>query len=331
MTFFRKAAATALAATTMLAMPSAAVANTLPGVSDFFVFGDSLSDPGNLFNDFLAGDLTLPFFVDPNGQVSDGDTWASQLGADFASGTNYSYASARAADNGIINFDADTGTTPVDVPDLSAQIAAFSADVFSGAATTGPTSVAAVMIGGNALRDAFGDLPNAQAIAEAAILNTVTAVGTLLASGVGQVIVSGVPNLGLIPEVLNSGDVGTVITATNISALYNQQLQAALNQTFGRGTVGYFDLFGVLGNVTGNPTAFGFNQPLNETCLDAITGLTALNCAGFLFFDSIHPTTAGHAIIADAFARKVAAVPLPAGVVLLLGALGGLAVMRRRA
>ena len=50
-------------------------------------------------------------------------------------------------------------------------------------------------------------------------------------------------------------------------------------------------------------------------------------CQGFLFFDGVHPTTAGHALLAGAFA---AAVPAPAALALVLSGLVALALARRR-
>jgi phospholipase/lecithinase/hemolysin len=68
-------------------MPVAASAGSvLPGISDLLWFGDSLSDPGNAFA-ASGGTTPDPTFY-PDGQYTNGDTWAVQLGADLASGAN---------------------------------------------------------------------------------------------------------------------------------------------------------------------------------------------------------------------------------------------------
>ncbi|MEM7724525.1 MAG: SGNH/GDSL hydrolase family protein, partial [Pseudomonadota bacterium] len=100
----------------------AAQASTLSPVAPFLVFGDSLSDPGNI----LPGGL----------QFTNGDAWASQLGADLASGMNFAVGGATAADSAIDS-------------DFDDQIAAFRG---SGARFNSDTSTV-VWFGGNDLLD----------------------------------------------------------------------------------------------------------------------------------------------------------------------------------
>ena len=57
-----------------------------------------------------------------------------------------------------------------------------------------------------------------------------------------------------------------------------------------------------------------------------LTGVLG-GCAGYLYFDGVHPTTAAHALLADAFA---AAVPEPETWALMLTGLAAVALARRR-
>ncbi|MFW5833160.1 MAG: PEP-CTERM sorting domain-containing protein, partial [Pseudomonadota bacterium] len=59
----------------------------------------------------------------------------------------------------------------------------------------------------------------------------------------------------------------------------------------------------------------------------AVPCIALLACDGSVYFDTVHPTTAMHAVFADV---ALATVPLPGALVLFGSALAGLAWMRRR-
>ncbi|MEM9320094.1 MAG: SGNH/GDSL hydrolase family protein [Pseudomonadota bacterium] len=329
MSTFRNLTAAALTAASLGMMPITGSAATLTGFSDFYVFGDSYSDPGNLFATFISPFVPAPPpGFDRNGQVSDGDTWASQLGADINSGTNFAFASARAVTTGSLNFDLGIATVPIDVSDLPQQIAAFQAQL-AGGLTLGSNPLAAVFMGGNDVGDS-GSAADPVARLAAAVGEVVSSVGTLLSEGIPNVVVMGAPDVGLLPGV-QQGGIGAITEATLASAAYNGALQAAL-AAFDPAQVQFFDTAGLLQEIAGDLSGFGFNQPLAAQCLAAL-GVSAANCDGFLFFDDLHPTEAGHTIIAERFAEQVsiAPIPLPASSVLLLAGLGGLLMLRRRA
>jgi len=80
-------------AAAILAAPLPARAGSLGPCTDFFVFGDSLSDPGNTLSQLLEPDPGLAAIY-PQGQFTDGATWATQLGAGLASGANFAFGGA---------------------------------------------------------------------------------------------------------------------------------------------------------------------------------------------------------------------------------------------
>ena len=96
-----------------MAMPIPALAIPLEDAGSFYVFGDSLSDDGNLFD--LTGNPPPPYF---EGRFSNGPVWADTAAGAVAGPTaNFAFGGARAE-----------GPGPQGLPDLDAQI-----DLFAGA------------------------------------------------------------------------------------------------------------------------------------------------------------------------------------------------------
>ncbi|MCO8144308.1 SGNH/GDSL hydrolase family protein [Rhodovulum tesquicola] len=312
-------------AAAILAAPLPACAGSLGPYTDFFVFGDSLSDPGNTLSQLPGANPALAAIY-PQGQFTDGATWAAQLGADLASGANFAFGGATAVTQGEIEINLPGGPYTVDLPDFAEQRTLYEAT----APVLGANPLAAVWFGGNDLRDAFrADDPATAAAAAigAAVTGIVTGVQALIAGGLGTVAVFGLPDLGKIPEALALGGEASA-AATAATMAFNATLQTALTG-ISDGDVRYVDIFGLFALVQDDSAAYGFTN-LTTPCLVALQAGAAPDCTGFLFHDSIHPTQAAHALIADRFLAAIAPVPLPAGGVLLLGGLGGLVLLRRR-
>lgn len=329
----------ALAVTVTLAAglsAAPATASPLDRFSEIFVFGDSLSDPGNLFNSLFGAPVSPAFPVYPDAQFTDGDAWASQIGADFASGRNFAYGAARAARTPAQTFTFPNALTPdpfdtvditYDVPDFLDQIALYRASGQS----LGYNPLAAVWFGGNDLRDAIS-APNPVAVVASALNSISAGLVSLVGEGFTNLAVFGLPDLGRIPEVRAMG-AGAMAAATEASILFNDNLQlflGALPSLLATPVeVTYIDTFDLFNDILGNPNSFGFKDPENP-CLDALLLGAVTDCSGFVFYDDIHPTAQAHALIAERFTAAVAPVPLPAGWVLMLSLGGALAVLRRR-
>lgn len=276
--------------------------------SDLLVFGDSYSDPGNAA--FLTGGLIPNPLYYPNGQFTNGDVWATQVGADFSSGTNFAVGGAKA----VTDMDAS--------PDLFAQISAFQSAPLS----LGSTPLATIFIGGNDLRQA-----TTPAEAATIALNAVSAIGTgintLIGAGIREFAVFGLPDLGRLPEV-----VGTVFSsaATLATIEYNATLRTMLAGVPDTATVRYVDTFGVFETIFADPTAFGISNTTDGCLLVELDGTACRGDLGYFFQDELHATEPVHTALAEAFVNTVAPIPLPAAGVLLLAGLGGLALVGRR-
>lgn len=265
--------------------------------SDLIVFGDSLSDPGNIL---------------PGLTFTNGETWAQQLGATrFAGGgTNYAIGNARAVSN--------LGTGPgqdlfLDFPE---QRAIF--DLVNPALGADPLVVA--WFGGNDLLNAS----DASAVPNAIIAIATGVVELAVGSGLTRFILPGLPDLGRIPA--NLGTVGAPL-ATAATEAFNGALRtfAESGAAFGL-DITYLDIDAIFDDILDRPGDFGFTDTTG-TCLSGL-----VDCTGFVFWDDIHPTRATHTLIAEAVraaATAPAPIPLPAGLWLLLGGVGGIALIGR--
>lgn len=291
-------------------LPALSSAAPIGPFSDLVVFGDSLSDPGNVLRGLAPDDPLLDIY--PNRQFTNGDTWATKLGAGVASGTNFAFGGARAATN------ADS------IPDFEAQRGIF--DIARPFLGLGPNPLTVVWFGGNDLRDGFADPENLPAVIGGAVASIVTGVGELLTGGLSDVLVFGLPNLGLIPEVTVNGPVASA-GATFATQMFNDKLRGALSTLAPLGSVRYFDTFALFEDILANADDLGFTNTTEGCILTLVPATLCTSDQNFVFHDGIHPTDRVHALLADAV---MAAVPLPAGGLLLLSGLGAVLLLRRR-
>lgn len=273
--------------------------------SELIVFGDSLSDTGNLAS-LSPIDFPWPYY---DNRVSNGplavDVLATerQLSADASQhlvsqsgGGNFAVDGANA---GGSNFE-----------DLSVQLQAHlerQGDQVAGSA------LYVVMIGGNDLRDARNKESAAEA--EAIVDNAVAAIrqtlSTLLQKGAAKILVVNAPDIGRIPETLEKAkqDPSVVARSTLLSLRFNSALGAvvdSLQSQFGEALV-EFDLFNYFNRLLENAANYGFTNT-EEGCFNPENYSFHPDCFSFpdirfdrfVFFDSIHPTEKTHRLIGEA-------------------------------
>lgn len=299
--------------------------------SGLYIFGDSLSDPGNNAvalgsklspptNVTLQNEITsngfIPTFPYANSlQYSNGDVWAYQFarmlglpsqvaGPVLGGGGGMNYAFGGATTGPLNNSDFP--------PSLLTQASTFTGSIGSGEAPSDALYVVAG--GGNDARAALaaiaaGGDPNTVITSMAAqyAANIGSIVDMLQGKGAQNIVVWNVPNLGLAPAI---GSLGPSVSylGTTLTQTMNDALSLRLSSETGVRT---FDTFGLITSINANPGAYGLTY--TSTAGGSVPGA---DLSQYLCWDGIHPTSAGHTIIAQSLYGAV--VPEPSTTLLLV-------------
>jgi len=279
--------------------------------SNFWVFGDSLSDAGS-FKPALPPGTGL-YTTNP------GPMWTQVLAQRYGltstpanqGGNDYAEGGARVAlQPGVPpNFPLTANATPV-LTQISQYLATGPAD--SGA-------LYSVWAGGN---DLFTQLAMLQAGAitpQQLQANMTLAAGQLVggvaqlqAAGARNVLVFNLPDAGKTPDGIESGNAASI---SQVVGLYNGAMQAGLNQI--GGNVIRVNIFALLNEVIADPARYGFANVTGRACTNDFGGrVYALFCtpdtlvspdapSTYLFADGNHPTTAGMKLIAQLAASMI--------------------------
>lgn len=217
--------------------------------SDLVIFGDSLSDTGNVLSLTQAFTPATPFPVYPAapGRFSNGPVWteylatglglpagaqpanllwaggATPLAIGVPGGGNYAYGGARTGLGGVAS----------PTSGLIGQLINWNGAPFATTLTRAadPDALYVLVVGANDLRDArtanAGGTPADQAARQAAAVNTATnvvnAMGLLAQAGARHFLISNLPDLGKTPE---ADDKGVVAASTDVTLAFNAALAA---------------------------------------------------------------------------------------------------------
>jgi len=296
----------------------AAPASHAAQFSNVVVFGDSLSDAG-YYRPFLLGLGLPPQLVATLGRftTNPGPVWSELVSQYYgitpapsnAGGTIFAQGGARVA---LPSLSTPPGSAQRPV---STQI-----DEYLGAngGAADPNALYAVWIGANDIFQNLGALQVGAIDATALQANVLGAaaaevgqVARLQGAGARYVLVFGLPNIGATPAF--SGSASTSSSVTQLSAGYNTTLFSGLA---GAGIHAIpVDTFSLLNEVAANPSAYGFTNVTSLACgpfppITTAASVSAQFCGPtnlvapdapqtYLFADSVHPTTAAQAIVAQ--------------------------------
>jgi outer membrane lipase/esterase len=286
--------------------------------SALYVFGDSLSDTGNI--NVVTGGVPLPPYA--TGRFSNGPVWvetfASNLGLtavnSLSGGTNYAFGGA------------PTGAPfTSSSPSLTDQVNGQYLPSHGGVAD--PNALYVVWGGGNDVRS------GSPTVLTASVPNIVNIITALAAAGATNFLVPNLPNIGLTPEA-QAGGAAVVAGATFLSVNFNSQLIAAtagLRSSLGV-TIFDVDVFSFLNNTIANAGSLGITNTTGR-CYIGPTGVggSGTVCANpneYVFWDGIHPTAAAHALLGN---YASSAVPVPAAAWLFVSGVAALGALRRKA
>ncbi len=306
------------AATDSIAIPASALgtapspsfigddAITVPaaGFGTMYSFGDSLSDAGNISLLTLHQLPVASIYSD--GRFSNGNVWVQDLAQNLhlpavtpsmSGGTDYAYGGAETGASAV---------HAVNPSDLPSQLAQFEAKVPHPSAN----ALYTVWAGSNDVLDIAHstETPAQQAATvRQAVTNEVGFIDGLISHGARDLVVMNVPDLGKTPY--ETARPKSDADSTTLAKTYNAELGAALQQIVASGaaSIDYVNTFGLLDLAVSDPAAYGLTNVTQPVWTGNLTNshsgvLTATGTAqnGHLFFDDLHPTAAGHALLADA-------------------------------
>lgn len=287
--------------------------SALAAVKDYstvVVFGDSLSDTGNVthlaYHDYgipAPGPIvnyTLGQFTDGSDTTPAAEkyfgVWVEQFAASLPShpavidsldgGKNYAYGYAGTG-NGTspLMFDGDT----VNVENIGQQITDY--------LSTHPRidSRTLFIIWGGA--DNLIQATSSTDVSNAAIQQVLN-IQRLIQAGATQFLVPNLPPLGRVPEF--NGSLATSLPATAASVLFNSYLTVGVSvlkdfNPFKHLTFYQLDVFNLLLRIDAAPQDYSL---VNVTT--PAQGHALVDPDSYLFWDSLHPTTRGHNILAEA-------------------------------
>lgn len=266
--------------------------------SKLVVFGDSLSDAGNIsLATNPAIQPPLKFTTNP-GQVTVqnlGDDLGLSVGPSLAGGTDYAWGGS-----GVVN---NVPGAPAAVPTITSQVNGYLAsssvdshalysiwgganDIFYHATAAGAQAVAAQLIAANtaglppAVADAVAAQIRAQVAAGAGVaaLETpdqaqanvgraaqqeIKLIGQLQGAGVKNLLVFNLPDIGKTPQAAAQG-ASAAASLSGLSTLFNAQLNSGLGQA-GHGIIP-INTYALFNEVIANPSAYGFANVTTPAC-----------------------------------------------------------------
>jgi phospholipase/lecithinase/hemolysin len=282
------------------------------------VFGDSLSDTGNmahLYQEKFGIRFPAPSVDYTDGRFTDGvDTlpaaqkyfgvWVEQFAAAMPShpkvknsldgGTNYAYAFAFTGNGTSLFYPDDDVEFSVNVDNMGRQIS----DYLATHPKINNSTLFVIWGGANNLINATGPAD----IVNAAIQETLD-IQRLIQAGATQFLVLNLPPLGLTPRL--NGSLATSVPATAGAALFNSWLATGLSVlhdfTLGRHVrIFPVDTFSLFNKIVASPASFSFVNINASSRLNP-----AVDPDNYLFWDDIHPTTHGHNAVAAAALKAI--------------------------
>ncbi len=261
--------------------------------SSLVVFGDSLSDVGNIASATLG---IYPGSAYYNNRFSNGPVWVESLSVDLglgaiqrstAGGNDFAYGGAQTTGTG--------GFNGIFIHDVDEQV-----DQFLSSRSVDPGSLFVVYACAN-------DFFNGQTNVNSPVTSLMDDIGRLVAAGARQLLVPNLPLLGETPSY--QGD-PTLAEQINLrSEQFNAALDSALDGlAAGNADLMFYrlDVAGLFADAIADPAAFGLTNVTDSAAPGLTPGTSSYDTSRivpspneYLFWDDVHPTATVHAILAE--------------------------------
>ncbi|AFY44612.1 SGNH/GDSL hydrolase family protein [Nostoc sp. PCC 7107] len=298
--------------------------------SQLYVFGDSLSDTGNVFN--ATGGLFPANPPYPNRSLSNGPLWIDYFGNQLGlqptlatdlnttiptQGINFAFGGAASGMGNAVVRDAL-------LPGVLEQVGLFAQPLLVNNQTADPNALYVVWGGANDFL-----FPNPQDLTTP-VNNIGLALTTLASVGARNILVFNLPDLGKLPGATDNRDPATLTQSTNNFNFGLQTTVAALNQNLNLNIIPV-DVNSLFNRAIASPSEFGLTN-VTESCLSTVDCLNNQN--QFLFWDNFHPTTTAHRFIAETALAAIQTQQVPESSttfgLLALGAVGAAGILKRQ-
>ena len=241
--------------------------------SSIVVYGDSLSDNGNLYA--LTGEPGAPYV---DGLFSNGPVAVQQLSALLSTPlVDFAYGGATTGIGNIGDGGTPSSFGAFHLPGMQTELA-LSAGVVPSAII--PSSLFIVWGGADDFESLTSPtIAQSEAAADAAVSNIDGIVAALKLEGATNILVPNLPDLGSTPEF--SGNAAAIA--------YSNTFDSALAVTLPSGAT-LFDTYALFNEILADPNAYGFTNTTTP-CIVAAANPT---CTGYLFFDDTHHRSRHH-------------------------------------
>jgi thermolabile hemolysin len=268
----------AIILTLLVFVATVMISNKEPqAIQKLVVFGDSLSDLGNVFQ--VTGGIYPPNPPYFRGRYSNGRLWveylSDRLNLTSAQINNFAWGGAT---SGITNNNL--------VPNLQAQVSSFSQKNRH----VNVDTLFLLWVGAN-------DYLQGVTSINLAIENIVSAIDSLASMGAQKILVGNLPDLGKLPATRNKTNSATL---SNLIEAHNQNLRRSLKQLqqkYPELQIVTLDANRLYREAIANPSKFNFNNVI-DACLSGSS--ICNNPDRSLFWDGIHPTTSTHRVLGEA-------------------------------
>jgi thermolabile hemolysin len=261
-----------------------------------YIFGDSLSDTGNVFSTTGGIYPPSPYY---QGRFSNGKVWVEHLAAELGSPSD-----AEARLNGGRNYalgGSETTTT------LTSQLNLFQINL--GFNQLSSVDLCILWIGGN-------DILNGESAIPADMIARVQSfIDALILRNARKFILVNLPDLSKLPPEIGTSNAAQT-RARSID--YNTRLAtlvAGINLRSGRTAV-LVDVFSMFEEITASPQAYGF-VTATQFAYNRDTGALVPNPNDYIFWDDRHPTATIHRLIgqiaAQVYLKRTTFIPIHAG------------------